>query len=217
MSLTDLALQENVAAELAFDPSIDASKIGVAAKDGVITLSGAVASYAQKVAAEKDAKRVVGVRGLASEITVELPSVHQRSDTDIAGSAVNVLAWNVSVPTNAVTVTVDRGWVTLEGRVEWQYQKESAESAVRNLLGVRGLTNHVAVAPTVRVAEVQKELQKAFERHADIDVQRLSIEARNGTVTIRGKVNSLAEHGDVSYAAYSVPGVVKVENLTTVG
>lgn len=212
----DLRLQEDVAEELAFDPSVDAGKIGVAAKDGVVTLSGKVPSFADKVAAEKAAKRVSGVKAIAEDIQVELPVFHQRDDAEIAAAALNMLAWEVTVPKDAVTVRAERGWLTLEGLVSWQFVRQNAERAVRHLIGVVGVTNLITVAPRVTAADVTEKIRKTFERSAEIDAKRVTAETSGSTVTLRGVVHSWTEHDDASRAAYSVPGVTKVENDTLV-
>jgi osmotically-inducible protein OsmY len=216
MEKTDLDLQQDVVDELAFEPSVDASQIGVAAKDGVVTLTGRVDSYAEKIAAERAAKRVVGVKGLAVELEIELPASHKRSDADIAASALNVLAWDVSVPKDAVTVQVENAWLTLEGQVDWEYQKESAEQAVHRLAGVRGVTNRIAVRARATIADVKEKLRETFERRAGLDADHLSVETHDGTVTLRGTVHTWAERDDATRAAFSVPGVTLVENLTTI-
>ena len=213
---TDLGLQEDVAEELAFDPSVDNGNIGVAAKDGVVTLTGKVPSFADKVAAEKAAKRVSGVKAIAQDIEVELPAFHERDDAEIAAAALNVLDWEVTVPKDTVTVRVERGWLTLEGRVNWQFVRQNAERAVRHLIGVVGVTNHITVAPQVAAADVTEKIRKTFERSAEIDAQRVTAETRGTTVTLRGTVHSWTEHDDATRAAYSVPGVTKVENDTLV-
>lgn len=165
----DLALQENVAEDLAFDPSVDASDIGVAARNGVVTLTGAVSTVAEKVAAEKAAKRTHGVHGVASELQVEPPATHKLTDADIAAGVINALASSSSVPHNAVMVTVEEGWVTLEGSLERQFQKDQAEGIVRKLLGVRGIANRITVKPHVQIAGVREQLHEAPERHAGVD------------------------------------------------
>lgn len=215
MHETDLDLQKTVAEELAFEPSVDAARIGVAAKDGIVTLTGIVDSYAEKIAAEHAAKRVAGVKGLASAIDVELPAFHRRSDADIAAAALNVLAWDVSVPNDAVKVQVEDGWMTLEGQVDWEYQRERAEHVVRHLTGVRGLTNLIGIKPRVSVADVKEKLRQAFARRAGVEANELDVEAANGIVTLRGHVHSWAERADATRAAFSIPGVTNVENLTT--
>jgi osmotically-inducible protein OsmY len=213
---SDLNLQEDVAEELSFDPSVDASRIGVAAKDGVVTLTGKVPSYAEKIAAEKAAKRVAGVKAVAQEVEVELPAFHQRNDTDLAAAALNVLAWEITLPKDSINVKVEHGWVTLEGRVDWQFVKENAERAVRNLIGVTGVSNHITVTPHVVAGDVHDKIRKTFVRSAEIDANRVSVETSNDTVKLYGSVHSWTEHDDASRAAYSVPGVTKVENHTLV-
>lgn len=214
---TDLSLQEDVAEELAFDPSVHSSDIAVAAKDGIVTLTGKVPSYAGKIAAEKAAKRVSGVKAIALEIEVELPAFHKRNDTEIAAAAVNALAWEATFPHDTITVKVERGWLTLEGRAEWQFQKDNAERAVRHLIGVVGVANLVTVASRVKSVDVVQKIRQTFERSAEIDANRVSAETHDGVVTLRGPVHSWVEHDDASRAAYSVPGVTLVKNLTTVG
>lgn len=215
MHETDLDVQEDVAEELAFEPSVEAARIGVAANAGIVTLTGMVDSYAEKIAAERAAKRVAGVKGLASEIDVELPAFHRRGDADIAAAALNVLAWDVSVPSDAVQVQAEDGWMTLEGQVDWEYQRERAEQVVRHLMGVRGLTNLITIKPCVSVTDVKEKLREAFERRGGIEANQLDIEAHDGVVTLRGKVHSWAERADATRAAFAVPGVTNVENLTT--
>lgn len=210
----DLALQENVAAELALDPRVDASSVAVAARDGVVTLSGSVPTFAEKIAAERAVKRVTGVRGLALDVTVEPPLVHRRTDADIAIAALNALERESTFPADAVTVKVESGWLTLDGRLEWDYQKRNAERAVRNLAGVVGMTDRIVVAsPEISDTDVAGEIRRAFERRADIDAARIVAEARDkGTVRLCGSVDSWTEHDDAAQAAFAVPGVSSVIN-----
>lgn len=215
---SDLALQEDVAEELSFDPRVDARDVGVAAKDGIVTLTGKVPAYADRLAAEKAAKRVSGVRAVALDLEVELPEFHRRDDTEIAAAAVNALDWEITVPKDAIVVTVRQGWVMLEGHVTWEYQRENAEQAVRHLIGVVGVTNQILVAPpAIPPADVAQTIRKTFERSADIDAGRITVESKDGVVTLHGTVRSWAEHEDAARAAYAVPGVTRVENKTFVG
>ena len=214
---TDIQLQRDVIEELRWDPTVGRVEIGVAAKDGVITLSGEVDTFAQKYAAEHAAKRVGGVRAVAEELTVKLPSTTQRSDTELAHAAVNALRWDVVVPDDRVTVRVEDGWIALEGTVEWQYQRTAAERALRYLTGVKGLTNLITVKPRVTAADVRAKIETALERSAEIDAQQIHVEAFNGTVRLTGRVRSWAERNDAEQAAWSAPGVTKVEDRLLVG
>jgi osmotically-inducible protein OsmY len=213
---TDLQLQEDVAEELSFDPSVDSSQIGVAANDGVVTLTGKAANYAEKVAAEKAAKRVAGVKAVAQEIEVELPAFHKRSDSDIATAALNFLSWETTLSKDTITVKVEHGWVTLEGHVSWEFLRANAERAVRNLSGVIGVSNLITVTAQVLAGDVADKIRKTFQRSAEIDASHVTVESLNGTVKLYGTVHSWNEHNDASRAAYSVPGVSKVENHTLV-
>jgi osmotically-inducible protein OsmY len=218
MAKNDSDLQHDVIDELDFEPTVDASRIGVAARDGIVTLTGSVPSFPDKIAAEAAAKRVAGVHGIADELQVDLAGLHQRDDTDIATAAVNALSWDVNVPKDRITVKVSNGYVTLEGEVEWQYQKDRARTLTQNLVGVRGVANNITVKPKfVRTYDVKTKIRQAFERQAEIDANQVDIETEDGKVTLRGTVHSWTEHDAASHAAYSVPGVKTVDNLTRVG
>lgn len=214
---SDLQLQRDVLEELKFEPSIRESEIGVAAKDGVVTLSGSVDSYAEKIAAERAAERVGGVKAVADEVIVQLPGMHTRSDTEIAHAVVNALRWDIQVPDQHIKAAVEDGWIHLEGEVEWQYQKWAAEGAIRNLTGVKGVTNLIKVKPSkVSTYEVSEKIKSTLRRHAENDADRIKIEAKDGLVTLRGTVSSFAERQDAERAAWQAPGVTKVEDFIAV-
>jgi osmotically-inducible protein OsmY len=210
--MDDLELKKAVESELNWEPSIDAAQIGVAVKDGIVTLSGRVQSYWEKLAAERAAARVTGVKAVVNSLEVRLPTASERTDEDIARAAVEALRWNVLVPADRIKVKVSKGWVTLEGSVDWQYQKEAAEKAVRKLYGVTGVSNLVTVAPKVSSTAVKSQIEAALRRLAELDASRIKVETEDGTVKLSGTVHSWFEREEAERAAWAAPGVRRVED-----
>jgi osmotically-inducible protein OsmY len=213
---TDAQLQSDVMNELKWWPNVNAAHLGVAAKDGVVTLSGQVTHYAEKAAAEKAAKIVYGVKAIADDIEVKLDASNKRSDQDIAEAALNALKWDFEVPKDKIKVLVDKGWVTLEGTLDWQYQKNSAERCVRNLMGVIGVRDHITIKPSVKWVDVKNKIEDAFRRNADLDARRIVVSTQHGTVTLSGEVSSWTERQSAVSAAWSAPGVTSVKDELTV-
>jgi len=209
---SDTQLQHDVQSELEWEPAIESSHIGVAVKDGIVTLSGTVGSLREKARAEEVTKRVEGVRAVADEITVAVPAGHERTDEEIAATVLDSLAWNSAVDEKRIRVAVSRGWVTLDGTCDWKHQGEAAEKDVRILSGVRGVTNRITVVPRAAPADVKRRIEEAFRRYAALDAGRVQVEVTDSTVKLRGAVHSWAERNQAQEAAWAAPGIVHVEN-----
>lgn len=206
-------LANDVLEELAWDARLDARHVDAGALDGIVTLRGSVASYAEKWAAERAAERVDGVKAVANELSVVVPAELAQADADLAAAVVNALAWDVRVPDTRIKSSVTDGWVTLEGEVEWSYQREAAAKAVRNLVGVQGVSNNIAIVPKTLVPhDVRESIKAALERRADDTVDHIRVEAKGSVVTLRGSVPSFAEREAAERAAWSAPGVTEVHD-----
>lgn len=209
-------LRESVEEELCCEPSVDAAAIGVAVEDGVVTLSGHVASHAEKVAAEHAAARVRGVKAIVSELEVKLPDSSHSTDEEIAKAAIHALSWNTPVPADRIRVRVENGWITLEGDVDWRYQKIAAYNAVCNLKGVRGISDRVVIKPTSISTAVKVHIEAALRRRFGARKGHITVETSGDHVTLRGSVSSLAERAEIERAAWTTPGVCQVNNNLSV-
>lgn len=209
-------LRKRVLDELDWEPSLDSSDIGVAVKEGVVTLSGHAPSYAQKRTAERTVLRLSGVKGLASDIEVRLPSEHRRSDSDLAQAAIDALDRNVQIPMDTLKVTVDDAWITLDGVVNWNYQRKRAERTLRYLTGVKGVTNHLRVKERATPDDLRQRIKRALERRIDEEASRISVSVEEDMVTLSGTVPSWTDRNDIEDAVWAAPGVTKVKNKLTV-
>jgi osmotically-inducible protein OsmY len=212
---TDTQLQQDVMAELKWEPSVNAAQIGVEAKDGVVTLSGEVSSFVEKWNAESAAQRVYGVKALAIDLDVKLSGLGKRTDADIARSAENALEWSSFLPNDSLKVMVEGGWITLSGEVEWQYQKQAAADALRYLVGVTGMSNQISIKPKLTSSSVKSDIETALKRRANGDAKNISVEIHGNDVTLSGKVHSWSERDLARQTAWGTPGVWNViDNIT---
>ena len=217
--MTDTELLQHVQNALNWEPSIDTSDVGISVDEGVVTLRGNVASYVEKMSAERVALRVYGVRGVANDLIVRLVHGYERTDTDIAQAAVSALKWHTVVPPERVTVSVSNGWVTLNGTLDYYYQSAAPDRAVRELVGVKGVSNAIllqAPATSVRTSDVAAKIEAAFRRSAAVDARRIHVTAHDGKVTLTGNVRSSAERQEAERAAWAAPGITQVDDHLTV-
>lgn len=212
MTKTDSVLKADVAAELAWDPAVKETAIGIAVKNGVVTLTGHLDTYAEKEAATRAVRRVSGVKAIAVEIDVRLSPEHRRSDTDIAASAELALKWNTSIPVDSIRVMVDHGWVTLQGEVEWNYQRHAAEQAIRPVMGVVGISNELKLRAKAQVADISHKIEDALKRQALREAQRIHVAVEGTTAKLSGSVHSWQEREAAQGVAWSAPGVRTVVN-----
>jgi osmotically-inducible protein OsmY len=213
---SDSDIERDVREELEWDPDLDATDIAVSVKQGVVALAGFVKSYTDKYEAEAAAKRVAGVAGVANDIEVRMPSVDERPDPDIARDAVAAIKSQLPISSEHLKVIVKNGWVTLEGHVEWQYQKNTAEAAVRRIRGVRGVINNVVLKPRLEPRGIKEKIQDALKRLAEVDANRIEVDARGSEVVLKGTVRSWVEREEAERAAWAAPGVTKVEDRIVV-
>ncbi len=214
---TDTQLKADISDELAWDLAIDHAPIGVAVKDGVVTLTGQLTTFAEKYAVQRAVQRVGGVRGIAIDLEVQLAPEHKRSDAEIAQAAISAMRWHSMVPDERVKVEVESGWVTLTGELDWGYQYANAEQAIQPLLGVRGVTNLITIKPRVSAKDLGTQITAALTRQAEREAHHIDVEVEGGIVTLSGKVHSMAEHDAAIGTAFSARGVSRVVDHLRVG
>lgn len=209
---SDAILRDDIIDELNWEPSVDSSKIGVAVKDGIVTLSGTVPSFIEKTDAEKAVKRVDGVKAVVQNIDVRLKSTSVRTDEEIAEVALKNLKWNTNVPEDNIILKVEDGWITLEGEVLWNYQKEAAKSAVKGLIGVKGVNNFIKVESKIQPENLKEKIKNSFIRNASIDAENVRVDVVGNKAILKGTVQSWAEKRQAERAVWSAPGIFEIEN-----
>jgi osmotically-inducible protein OsmY len=209
---SDAEIQGDVMSELRYEPAVCVTDIGVVVKDGIVTLSGVTASHGEKWHAIRAAKRVAGVKGLADEVNVVLSEQHRRTDTDIATAAVHQLEWSTSIPKDAMTVTVRDGWITLDGELEWWYQRIAAEDVLKDMAGVKGIRNLVTIRPLLIAEDIASAIRSAFDRHAMLDARKIEVETEGSRVILSGRVANSTEREEAERVAWAAPGVHAVDN-----
>jgi len=209
---SDADIRRDVQNELQWEPSLDAAAIGVNVQGGVVTFVGEVAHYADRWTAEEVAKRVTGVRAIANDLQVKMPTAGERSDTEIAAAAAAALKWNVSLGACDIKTVVRQGWIILSGQVPFGYQRSAAERAVRYLIGVKGIINEITVKPVIKMIDVKHKIEDAFERQARLDAKNIDVHVLDDQITLRGTVHSWREKEDAARAAWAAPGVARVDN-----
>jgi osmotically-inducible protein OsmY len=213
---SDKEIEQNVRDELEWDPDLNATDIAISVRGGVVTLTGFVKSFTDKYAAEAAAKRVAGVVAVANDIEVRMPSIDQRPDPEIARDAVAAIKSQLPLAAEHIKVLVKNGWVTLEGEVEWQYQRNTAADAVRRIKGVKGVSNLIVLKPRATPSEIRRKIEEAFRRNAEVDANRITVEANGSEVILKGTVRSWAEREEAERTAWSAPGVTKVDDRIVV-
>lgn len=214
--MSDSSIRQRIIDELEFEPSIDAANIGVAVNDGIVTLSGNVKTYIERLTAEDAARRVKGVKGIALEIEVTPTGQHRVTDEEIVKRSLNVLKWNTTIPEGSVQVEVRKGWVTLKGNAVWQYQKDAAENAIRRLAGVVGINNWVEIKPQTSTIDIKKRIEDAFKRDAELEAKAITVSVVGSTVKLEGRVHAWSERKAAERAAWSAEGVKIVDDRITV-